>query len=92
MNITLYISNYDKTDIVKTFVAAKTWAFTNGQLRYPTNVLNPIIRVDFRDVLCSSIGDVQFENQSSDTVVYYGTFTSYKYRVTYLDGSGDIIE
>ena len=47
MNITLYISNYDKTDIVKTFVAAKTWAFTNGQLRYPTNVLNPIIRVDF---------------------------------------------
>lgn len=52
----------------------------------------PIIKVDFRDVLCSSIGDIQFENQSSDTVVYYGTFTSYKYRVTYLDGSGIIIE
>ena len=52
----------------------------------------PIIKVDFRDVLCSSIGDIQFENQSSDTVVYYGTFTSYKYRVTYLDGSGVVIE
>ena len=52
----------------------------------------PIIKVDFRDVLCSSIGDIQFENQASDTVVYYGTFTSYKYRVTYLDGSGIIIE
>ena len=52
----------------------------------------PIIKVDFRDVICSSIGDIQFENQASDTVVYYGTFTSYKYRVTYLDGSGIIIE
>jgi hypothetical protein len=52
----------------------------------------PIIKVDFRDVLCSSIGDIQFENQASDTVVYYGTFTSYKYRVTYLDGSGIVIE
>jgi hypothetical protein len=52
----------------------------------------PIIRIDFRDVLCSSIGDVQFENQSSDTVLFYGTFTSYKYRVTYLDGSNTVIE
>lgn len=52
----------------------------------------PIIKVDFRDVICSSIGDIQFENQASDTVVYYGTFTSYKYRVTYLDGSGIVIE
>ena len=52
----------------------------------------PIIRIDFRDVLCSSIGDVPFENQSSDTVVFYATFTSYKYKVTYLDGSNMVIE
>ena len=52
----------------------------------------PIIRVDFTEVLCSSIGDIQFENQSPDTVVFYGTFTSYKYHVKYLDGSNIVIE
>ena len=55
------------------------------------NAKQPIIRVDFRDVLCSSIGDVQFENQSSDTIVYYATFTSYKYTVKYLDGSNIVV-
>lgn len=56
------------------------------------NAKIPIIRVDFRDVLCASLGDVQFENQASDTLTYYATFTSYKYKVTYLDGSGVVIE
>lgn len=69
-------------------------ADTIGQLSLIilNNAKIPIIRIDFRDVLCSSIGDVQFENQVSDTVVFYATFTSYKYRVTYLDGSGRVIE
>lgn len=56
------------------------------------NSKTPLIRVDFRDVLCTSLGDIQFENQASDTIVFYATFSSYKYRVTYLDGSGIIIE
>lgn len=56
------------------------------------NAKQPIIRIDFRDVLCSSLGDVQFENQSSDTVVFYAMFTSYKYKVTYLDGSNIVIQ
>jgi hypothetical protein len=56
------------------------------------NAKQPIIRVDFRDVLCSSLGDVQFENQSSDTVVFYAMFTSYKYKVTYLDGSNIVVQ
>lgn len=55
------------------------------------NAKQPIIRVDFRDVLCSSLGDIQFENQADDAIVYYGTFTSYKYKVTYLDGSNIVI-
>jgi hypothetical protein len=56
------------------------------------NAKQPIIRVDFRDVLCSSLGDVQFENQSSDAVVFYAMFTSYKYKVTYLDGSNIVVQ
>ena len=56
------------------------------------NAKQPIIRVDFQDVLCASLGDLQFENQASDTLTYYATFTSYKYKVTYLDGSNIVIE
>ena len=56
------------------------------------NAKQPIIRVDFRDVLCSSLGDIQFENQASDSLIFYGMFTSYKYKVTYLDGSNIVIQ
>ena len=55
------------------------------------NAKQPLIRVDFRDVLCSSLGDIQFENQLDDTITYYATFTSYKYKVTYLDGSNIVV-
>ena len=56
------------------------------------NAKQPIIRVDFQDVLCTSLGDLQFENQASDTLTYYATFSSYKYKVTYLNGSNIVIE
>jgi hypothetical protein len=55
------------------------------------NAKQPIIRVDFRDVLCASLSDLQFENQASDPLTFYATFTSYKYKVTYLDGSNIVI-
>ena len=55
------------------------------------NAKMPIIRVDFRDVLCSSLGDVQFNNQESGSIQYYATFTSYKYKVTYLNGSNIVV-
>jgi hypothetical protein len=76
--------NEKKANIADTIGAMSLIILNNSKM--------PIIRIDFRDVLCSSIGDVQFENQSSDTVVFYGTFTSYKYKVTYLDGSNTVIE
>lgn len=56
------------------------------------NAKKPIIRIDFRDVLCSFLCEIQFENQAYDTITYYATFTSYKYKVTYLDGSNKIVE
>lgn len=55
------------------------------------NAKMPIIRVDFRDVLCSSLGDIQFNNQESSSIQYYATFTSYKYKVTYLNGSNIVV-
>ena len=57
-----------------------------------SNSKQPIIRIDFRDVLCSSLGDIQFDNQDSGTVVYYAMFTSYKYKVTYLNGTNIVVE
>jgi hypothetical protein len=76
--------NEKKANIADTTAVMSLMILNNSKI--------PIIRIDFSDVLCSSIGDIQFENQSSDTVVYYGTFTSYKYKVTYLDGSNMVIE
>lgn len=51
------------------------------------NAKMPLIRIDFRDIFPSSIGDLQFSNQSADVVAWYATFTTYSYSVTYLDGS-----
>ena len=45
MQIYLYKINYRKNDIKKTFTASNTVTMT-GSLRFPTNHLNPIIRID----------------------------------------------
>lgn len=51
------------------------------------NAKKPIIRVDFRDVFPSSIGDIQFSNLNADPIMWYATFSNYSYSVKYLDGS-----
>lgn len=48
MKIVLYRFNYRKTDVVKNLNNSDT--FNNAILRYPTNHLNPIIRIDLGEL------------------------------------------
>lgn len=48
MKIVLYTFNYRKNDIVKNLNTSVT--FNNAVLRYPTNHLNPIVRIDLGEI------------------------------------------
>lgn len=54
------------------------------------NAKEPIIRIDFKDIIPTYISGLQFNIQNADVVTWDANFTTYSYNVRYLDNSYNV--